>query len=303
MINVWKVQDMPDLKGKVSVVTGGNAGLGFQSALALAQAGCKVVIGCRSNEKGVLAKEKILKLVPDADIENSLLDLTDFTSVRHFADAVIERHDRLDILLNNAGVVNLSELQHTELGHEMHFATNHLGHFLLTGCLLRIIKTTPGARVVTVSSGGYKFGEIRFDDLDWKKRPYHRIKSYGDSKLANMLFFRQLHKMFKSNGIDAHSIAAHPGLTASERQQTQGVGGMVSKWLASPMEEGVQPLLMACCAQEYQSGDFIGPKFGIRGRPVKERLKDTALNQEVAGELWDYSCQATEMYYQFGDIG
>lgn len=298
----WTTLDMPDLTGKVAIVTGGNAGLGFQSTMELAQAGCRVIIGCRSNKKGLLAKERLQHLVPNADIENLPLDLTDFSSVRQFAYTVLEQYDRLDILLNNAGVVNLSELQHTEQGHEMHFATNHLGHFLLTGCLLPLVKKTVGARVVTVSSGGYKFGEMRFDDLDWKIRPYHRMKSYGDSKLANMLFFRQLHNLFELNGINAQSLAAHPGLTASERQQTQGVGGLLSKWLACPIESGVQPLLRACCDPNCHSGDLIGPRFGIRGRPVKEQLKVTAMDQEVADKLWDYSSHVTEMVYPFGDV-
>lgn len=294
---------MPSLKGKIAIVTGGNTGLGLQSALLLAQSGCKVIIGCRNTKKGIIAKERVLRLAPDADIDVHQLDLIDSSSVWAFAHAFTHRYDHLDILLNNAGVVNLSQLSHTDQGHEMHFATNHLGHFLLTGCLLPVIKSTPGCRVVTVSSGGYKFGEIQFDDLDWRARPYHRVKSYSDSKLANILFFRQLHALFELNGIDAKSLAAHPGLTASERQQTHGIGGLVSKFAASPIESGVQPLLRACCDPRAESGDFIGPRFGIYGRPVKTKLTPMAFDLDLAKRLWVYSSEATKMKYAFPSGG
>ncbi|WP_375748880.1 oxidoreductase [Vibrio sp. HN007] len=295
----WTVKDIQSLNSKVAIVTGGNTGLGFQSALTLAKAGCDVIIGCRDTRKGTEAMERVLQVVPDANIKVQHLDLTDFSSISAFTSSFTDQHQRLDILLNNAGVVNLSSLQHTSQGHEMHFATNHLGHFCLTGHLLPTIKKTPNARVVTVSSGGYKFGEIRFDDLNWQIRPYHRVKSYGDSKLANMLFYRQLHHLFESNDVNAKSIAAHPGLTASERQQTEGIGGVLSRFAASPIQCGVQPLLRACCDPECKSGDFIGPRFGIRGRPVKTSLNSSATDSEVAEKLWDYSSEVTGVRYEF----
>lgn len=291
--------ELPNLAGKVAVVTGGNAGLGFESSLALAAAGCKIIIGCRSGEKGKLAKDRIVRLIDNADVEVEELNLISHMSIEKFAHAFLKRHQRLDILLNNAGVVNLPELQHTAQDHEMHFATNHLGHFSLTGHLLPAIKNTSGSRIVTVSSGGYKFGELRFDDLNWSKRPYHRVKSYGDSKLANMLFFQMLAQKFERYNIDALSLAAHPGLTASERQQTIGVGGIFSRYAASPIHCGVQPLLMACTCPTIESGDFTGPRFGIRGRPVKTKISALARDEVAAKKLWDYSIKATGCEFKF----
>lgn len=299
MSRQWTTQNLPNMRGKVAIVTGGNTGLGFQSALALAQAGCKVIIACRNLDKGSDAVNKIVQSVPDADVVAQWLDLTDFASIKSFAISFMAVHEHLDVLLNNGGVVNLSELQHTKQGHEMHFATNHLGHFCLTGQLMPVITMTPDARVITVSSGGYKFGEIQFDDLDWRKRAYHRVKCYGDSKLANMLFFQYLHQQFSHYGVDARSLAVHPGLTASDRQQNQGVGGIISKIAASPIQCGVQPLLRACCDPDCHSGDFIGPKFGIRGRPVKTQITSAASNLITAQRLWDYSSEATRTYFDF----
>ena len=299
MSRIWTTGNLPDMKNKVAIITGGNRGLGFESALALAKAGCSVVIACRDEQKGKISVENIKAEVEGADVFHFPLNLTCRNSIATFAEQYKSRFSRLDILLNNAGVVNLSELQHTELGDEMHFATNHLGHFSLTGQLLSLITATPGARVVTVTSGGYKFGEIRFDDIDWKNRPYHRVKSYGDSKLANLLFSRLLDRKFKEHNLDAIALSAHPGLTASERQQSEGIGGPLSKLLASPISCGVQPLLRACCDSELSGDELIGPKFGIRGKPIALKVSGKVKNDDLASALWAYSVKRTGVNYAF----
>ena len=225
----WTLRDIPDLAGRMAVVTGGNAGLGFRSVLELARKRARVVIACRSTEKGNAAASRIRSELPGAQLETVELDLTNPAGIKRFADRVTSRTDRLDILLNNAGVVSLESLQRTAAGHEMHMATNHYGHFLVTGRLFPLLAETDGARVVTLTSGGYRFGTIDFEDLDWRKRPYHPVRSYSDSKLANLLFTRELQRRLDIAGATALSLAAHPGLTRTERQQSSGMGGMLSR--------------------------------------------------------------------------
>ena len=285
----WNLVDIPNLQGKTAIVTGGNAGLGFRSALELAQNGAGVVIGCRRPDAGREAVAKIKARLPSAEVSAMPLNLIDLPSVKSFADDFQARYSRLDILLNNAAVVNLPSLQYTDLGHEMHMATNHYGHFTLTKRLFPMLIETSGARVVTVSSTAYKAGEIRFDDMDWHEREYHRIKTYGDSKLANLLFTRGLQARFDEAGAQATSVAAHPGLTATERQQTVGIGGRFTSFIASPVETGVAPQLRAATDPQVKSCEYYGPRFNLRGGPVPEKLKGAALDAELAEKLWEFT--------------
>lgn len=299
MTKCWSTSDISKLTDKIAIVTGGNTGLGFQSALELARARCHVIITGRDEGKGQDAVRKLIEQVPHAQVEFAILDLTNPDSIDQFACDYIERYHRLDILLNNAGVVNLEKLQRTPAGYEMHFATNHLGHFSLTGRLLPVIKNTPKARVVTVSSGGHKVGEINIEDIHWQTRSYNRIKAYGDSKLANLLFSQQLQRYFSKYNIDALSLSAHPGLTGTERQQSIGVGGVISKYLASSVDTGVLPQLRACCDDECRGGDYLGPRFGIRGAPVKANPDPKVSSIELAEKLWALSSDLTRIQYDF----
>lgn len=293
----WTVQDIPDLGGRTAVVTGGNIGLGFRSALELARKGAQVVIACRSIDKGGAAARRILSELPAARVETVALDLTDPASIERFAGSVASRTDRLDILLNNAGVVNLESLRRTAAGHEMHMATNHYGHFLVTGRLFPLLVGTPGARVVTVTSGAYRSGVIEFDDVDWRKRPYSRTKSYGDSKLANLLFMRELQKRFDAIGATALSLAAHPGLTGTERQQTIGIGGTLARVLASPVEVGVRPQLRAATDPAADKLDFYGPRFGLRGPASRIPVRGLAGSDALAKRLWSVTEGITGFRY------
>ena len=289
----WGLGDLPDLSGKTALITGGNIGLGFKSSLELARASAHVIIACRSQEKGADAIGRICSEVPSASLSHVALDLTSGTSIHACAEAVKQSHDRLDILMNNAGVVNLETLQHTETGHEMQMATNHFGHFALTGHLFSLLTGTLNARVVTLSSLAYRSGEIRFDDLDWRKRKYDRLKAYGDSKLANLIFMNLLHQRFEKAGASAISVAAHPGLTGTERQQSTGIGGGLSKRIASKVEVGVLPQLKAALHPDIAGGDFIGPRFGLRGRPTKLSPKLNRLEADVPEKLWALSAEVT----------
>lgn len=291
----WQLSDIPDLSGKVAVVTGGNIGLGFQSSLQLSKNGATVIIACRSKDKGQRAVERILQQQPSAKLDVIELDLCDLKSVAQFSQQFSQRYAQLDILLNNAGVVNLAERSLSPAGHEIHMATNHYGHFALTLALLPQILNSPSARVVTVSSAGYKAGEIRFDDLDWHQREYNRIKSYGDSKLANLLFTEKLQRVFEALGSTAISVAAHPGLTGTERQQSIGVGGALARFLASPVDKGVRPQLLAATSAAVVGGDFYGPRFGLGGAVKNNAQVISKLDKTLADELWRHSCETCEI--------
>lgn len=294
---IWSIETMPEQTDKTVIVTGANCGLGFQIALELARKEATVVLACRNMEKALRAMEQINREVPKAKLDAIQLDLIDANSIRSFAEQFKQRYPKLDILINNAGVVNLETLQHTAEGQEMHMATNHFGHFMLTALLADILMNTEKARVVTVTSAMYRYGTLDFDDFKWEKRPYHRMKAYSDSKQANLLFSYQLQKYFDGKGVDTLSLAAHPGLTATVRQQNSGVGGFVGKWIASPIEKGARSPLLCATASFVKGGEFYAPRFQARGKPALQKLKDDILNDESAQKLWHHSEQITGMRF------
>ena len=285
---------MPSLKGKTTIVTGGNVGLGYRSSLEFAKRGAHVIIACRSVEKGTKA---IAKMASDAGVpvsaETIALDLTDQHSIRRFSDSFLAKHSRLDILMNNAGVVNLDRLQRTNDQREMHFATNHLGHFALTAHLFDSILNTESARVVTLSSLAFRSGVIDFEDLRWEKRAYSREKAYGDSKLANLHFARYLGELFLKKGSSAISVAAHPGLTGTERQQSIGMGGWFAKMIATSVDSGVRSQLLAATNPSIENLDFVGPRFGLFGRPTLLNRHISALDPALSSKLWQVSEELT----------
>lgn len=292
----WDVHLMPDLTDKVVIVTGGNTGLGLQSVQEMARKGANVVIACRTISKGESAvKELQNKIGQHVKADVLKLDLADYDSVRDFADKFKSKYDRLDILMNNAGIVNQKEKGTNKDGSETQMGTNHFGHFLLTALLVDVLMKTPKARVVTMSSGGYKQGNIKFDDLNWEKRPYHRVKSYGDSKLANLLFTLKLQQFFNAKGVDTIAVSAHPGLSASPRQQSIGIGGKLTKWLASPLSRGSRPQLLAATAPFVNALDFYGPKYGLDGPPKRVEIKHKQYNQDIADKLWAVSEERTNI--------
>lgn len=296
----WSNDDIPNLSGKTAIITGGNKGLGYQSALELSKKNANVIIACRKVDEGLGAKAKIIIEVPTAEIEVIPMDLTDETSIRDFSEGFKQKYKSLDILLLNAGVVNLEKYQLTNDGREMHMATNHLGHFALTGRLFELLKITENARVVTVSSLAYKSGVIDFDDFTWSKRKYDRFKAYGDSKLANLLFMTQLQKLFDKAGSSAISVSAHPGLTGTERQQSIGIGGVLARWIASPVSKGCLPQLLAATEPSVKANDFYGPKYRLLGTPKQQKLESKFLNEKLAEKLWKYSEELTGV--RFGEV-
>jgi len=222
MAEKWTAADIPDQTGKVVIVTGANTGLGYVDAQELARRGAEVILACRDKEKGKAALRKIKNERPGAKAELILLDLADLASVRNFAGEFTSKYDKLDILINNAGLM-FPPYMKTVDGFEMQFGTNHLGHFALTGLLMEHIIKTSEARVVTVSSVGHRFGgRIHFDDLNWQKK-YSKIAAYSQSKLANLLFTFELQRRFEGAGLNVIAVAAHPGMSATELGRYTGL--------------------------------------------------------------------------------
>ncbi len=296
----WSTDDIPDLTGRTALVTGGNVGLGFRSALELARKGATVLIACRSVEKGGAAADRIRTEVPYARLHAVALDLTDPAGIDRCAAEVSGQTGRLDVLLNNAGVVNLETLRRSPAGHEMHMATNHYGHFALAGRLFPLLASTPGARVVTMTSAAWRSGTIDFNDLDWRRRPYSRGRSYGDSKLANLLFMRALQTRFDSAGADALSLAAHPGLTGTERQQSVGIGGAFARLAASSVGHGVRPQLRAATDPCATRRAVYGPLFGLRGPACRIRVSGKAVDDDLAERLWRVTEEITGVSFPAG---
>lgn len=290
----WDVHLIPNLSDKTVIVTGGNTGLGLQSVQEMAKKGASVIIACRTVSKGEKAiKELKEKFGEHLKLSVIQMDLSDYDSIRKFVENFKNKHNQLDVLMNNAGVVNQIKQGFTKDGSETHMGINHFGHFLLTALLSDMLMQTPKARVVTMSSGGYKQGNLDFDDLNWENRPYHRVKSYGDSKLANLLFTFSLQQYFDSKHADTIAVSAHPGLSASPRQQAIGIGGLLTKWLASPLWRGSRPQLLAATAPFVKALDFYGPKYGLDGPPKLVEIKHNQYTQEIADELWIVSQMRT----------
>ncbi|MCG8592285.1 MAG: oxidoreductase [Proteobacteria bacterium] len=305
--SAWTADRIPDQTGRIAVVTGGNSGLGYEGALALAARGAHVVLACRSAEKAKEATERIRGEVSGASLEFRPLDLASLESVRRFASDYAEDHDRLDLLCNNAGVMALPRCE-TADGFEMQLGTNHLGHFALTGLLLPVLLKTAGARVVTTSSSAHRVGRMRFDDLQGEKS-YFRWSAYGQSKLANLLFAYELERRLRAARADVRSLACHPGYAATNLQ-TAGPRMDGSSWMERLMElgnrlfaqsaaVGALPMLYAATAPDAEGGSYIGPDgFGeMWGYPRRVDSTARARDEEAAQRLWDVSETLTGVRY------
>lgn len=304
----WISNDIPDLSGKTIVVTGGNSGIGYEAALEFARKRAKVILACRDLGKARTAAAQITAASRGADVEVIALDLSNLASIRGFADAFHLQHQALHVLCNNAGVMAIP-YRLTADGFEMQFGTNHLGHFALTGLLLDRLLATDGARVVNVSSTGHRFGQIRFDDLQWRSG-YRKWRAYGQSKLANLLFTFELQRRADAAGAKLLSVACHPGYAATNLQavgpRMQGssvmeyVSELGNKLLAQSAAMGALPTEYAAVAPEVHSGDYIGPD-GVAemwGHPKKVGCSAAARDASSAKRLWEVSEQLTDVHYK-----
>ena len=286
----WIANNIPDQGGKVAIVTGANSGIGYETARVLAQKGATVVMACRSLSKAETAADQIRQTNPSGTVAVMELDLGDLESVQRFAAAFLAQYNRLDLLINNAGIM-MPPYGKTAQGFETQIGVNHLGHFALTGLLLDALLQTPQSRVVTVSSGAHRFGQIDFDDLHWERRDYKPNPAYGQSKLANLLFTYELQRKLTAAGKDTIAVAAHPGWTETNLQQHSSAFSFLNPFFAQPQPMGALPTLMAAIAPNVQGGDYFGPDgfWEMRGYPKKVQSNDRSHDEAVAAQLWQVS--------------
>ena len=288
---------MPDQSGRTALVTGANSGLGFHTALELSRHGARVLMACRSPQRAEQALGRLRLAGGSAELV--ALDLASLASVRAAAVEVAGRVEVLDLLVNNAGVMAPPRTL-TEDGFELQLGTNHLGHFALTGRLLPLLLAAPAARVVTVSSGAHRMGSIAFDDL-MGERSYRRWGAYGQSKLANLLFTRELDRRF---GDRLTAVAAHPGYAATHLQSGQGQPVMEALMrlgnatIAQSDAAGAWPSLYAATAPDVGGGEYFGPGLlELRGHPKQVGRSAAAKDDAVAARLWTVSAELTGTSY------
>lgn len=296
----WRVQDIPDQTDRVVVITGANSGTGFAAAQILAAKGATVILACRNEVKAKAAVRTIRESYPSSVLETVSLDLGSMASIRAAADEILARHARLDLLLNNAGVMVPPAGKTTE-GFETQFGTNHLGHYALTGLLLERLRSTPGARIVTMSSGAHKIGKMQFEDLNFE-RGYRPWAAYGQSKLANLLFAYELQNRLEKAGDLTLSVASHPGWARTELQRTSfqsGPGkllyGCFARFLSQDAHHGSLPMLRAALDPSVRGGDYYGPGgcLEFNGQPVKVSSNTRSHSAADQQRLWQVSEQLT----------
>jgi len=284
----WTAADLPSFAGRTVIVTGANSGLGLITARELARVGAKTILAVRNTAKGDDAAASMT-----GDVEVRKLDLQDLSSVRSFADGV----DSVDVLVNNAGIMAVP-LAQTVDGFESQIGTNHLGHFALTNLLLP--KLTD--RVVTVSSMMHLIGWINLNDLNWKARPYLAWPAYGQSKLANLLFTKELQRRLDAAGSPLKAHAAHPGYSATNLQGQSGgkIGDTLMGFgnkLATDADFGARQTLYATSVN-LPGNSFIGPRFTMWGptgpTPFRSPL---ARDAAKAAALWELSEQLTDVKF------
>ena len=297
-MKAWTFEDIPDQTGRTAIVTGANTGIGLETARMLALKGARVVLACRSEEKGKAALARILAEKPAGSASVEALDLSDLDSVAAFASSFALRHERLDLLIDNAGVM-VPPLGRTRQGFELQIGTNHLGHFALTGRLLPLLERAASggspARIVVVASTAQSAGRIDFDDLSWERRAYSAFRAYGQSKLANMMFALELDRRLVAAGSLVRVTAAHPGWTATDLQRTAGAARFFNPLLAMKPAEGALPTLRAATDPAAAGGSYWGPSgfLELRGHPVAARIPRRAMDRAVASRLFDVSEKLT----------
>lgn len=299
----WTAENIPNQTGKVAIVTGANSGIGFETAKALAAKGATIIMACRNASKAQAAITDIKKDVKDAKLELIQLDLADLESVKAFAVNFKAKYDQLDILINNAGIM-MPPYTKTKDGFEVQFGANHLGHFALTAELMDVIRKTNAARVVNVSSSAHRMGTntINFDDLNAEKE-YKPATSYAQSKLANLLFTRQLNMYFQAANTDAMASSAHPGWTSTNLQEYSRMFKMLNPFFSQKPPMGALPTLYAAVA-DLKANDYAGPSgfMEMRGSPKLVDMSDAAKDDALAKRLWDVSEELTGISYEAGRV-
>ncbi|HEV8624001.1 MAG TPA: oxidoreductase [Acidimicrobiia bacterium] len=287
----WSGDDVPDLAGRVAVVTGANRGLGREITGYLAARGARVIMACRDEAAGEAGAAALRAEHPGATLEVRPLDLASLASVEKFA-AGLAGESRLDVLGNNAGLMAVDRGLTAE-GFELHMGVNHLGHFALTARLLPLLRETPGSRIVSMSSMVARLGHVDLGDLLWERRPYDRWQAYFQSKLANLLFTFELDRRLRAAGAATAALAAHPGgsRTGLGNEGRSWSNRLNSLWkpLAQSAAHGALPFVRAATDPAAQAGEYYGPQFQVWGPPVRERPSRRSRDPELAAALWERS--------------
>ncbi|MEM9773616.1 MAG: oxidoreductase [Chloroflexota bacterium] len=307
MSSKWTQDDIPNLEGKVIVITGANSGLGLESTKAMAANGATIVMACRNMAKAEKAKDEVLRAVPSAKLDLMELDNASLDSVKAFADAFKAKYDRLDILLNNAGVMAIPRTE-TADGFEMQLGVNHLAHFALVGHLLDVITNTPNSRIHNTASSAAFNGSINFDDLMGIEN-YSRWGAYGQSKLANIFFANELDRRLKAAGHNTISNSSHPGLVMTNLQANsldQSGNSILERVLyavfgnliAQDVSKGVLSQLYGATSQEAKGGKFYGPeRMRVVGYPAEQRSNDAVNDAAALKRFWEVSEELTGVSY------
>jgi NAD(P)-dependent dehydrogenase (short-subunit alcohol dehydrogenase family) len=307
MSEKWTIANIPDLTGKVMIVTGGNSGIGFEEIKEFSRKGAQTVMASRNLAKAKKAKEKILQSIPEAKIDIMEIDLANLVSIHHFSSIFKQKYQKLDVLVNNAGIM-MVPYRTTADGFESQIGTNHLGHFALTGLLLDILKQTKGSRIVNVSSMGHRSGVMDFDNFLYEDgASYTKTGAYGRSKLANLLFTYELNRRLNKSGAPTISVASHPGISnTSLADHMYGIFKFLLKpisgiFLQSPAK-GALATIRAAVDSNVKGGEYFGPKGRkneFRGSPVKVESSKASHNQDDARRLWELSEKLTKITYHF----
>lgn len=291
-------------EGDIAIVTGANSGVGFEVTVGLAQKRCKVVMACRNAEKAEAAKNMILSRVPGADLEIMPLDLSASSSIHAFAENFRSRHQRLNLLINNAGVLDYAK-RTNQAGIEMQFATNHLGHFLLTALLIDVMPNNAESRIVSTSSIAHKKGRIFFDDINCDNQPKWDT-AYSQSKLACLMFSDELHHRLQTSGRQVLSVCTHPGATDSglfenmPRLMYQAMKIFLGPFILHSTESAARPTLLAALDERVTGGQYYGPTgfSEMKGSPGLAKRTDYAKDRNVAQRLWDLSEKLTGQKFE-----
>jgi NAD(P)-dependent dehydrogenase (short-subunit alcohol dehydrogenase family) len=289
----WTADEVGDQTGRTVVITGGNTGIGFEAAAVLLARGAAVVLACRDQNRVVAAVARLADAVPGAAVSHVLLDLSSLASVRQGAETILSRHPRIDLLINNAGVM-MTPQGRTKDGHELQFGVNHLGHFALTGLLLDRLLGTPGSRVVNVSSSAHRQGSIDFTDLNYERRAYGRTTAYMQSKLANVLFTYELQRRLSDAAAGTVAVALEPGIIRTELPRylsgpmALGVAVMTRLVGQPGAEQGALATLRAATDPAVQGGEYFAPDGWLRasGHPAVTASSPRSHDVELQRRLW-----------------
>jgi NAD(P)-dependent dehydrogenase (short-subunit alcohol dehydrogenase family) len=287
-----------NLTGKTAIVTGSNTGIGYETALDLFKRGAKVYVACRNKEKALHAIERMKAEGGTGELVYELLDLASLQSVKAFADMLLNAESRLDLLINNAGIM-IPPQSKTEDGFEIQFGVNFLGHFALTGHLFNLLEATKGSRVVTLSSNAHRGAKIDFDNFRLEKE-YQHWREYGQSKLADLIFALEFEKRLRKNGNQLISLASHPGYSETDLQKYMDKDMLASLELMTA-KEGAQPTLAACLREEAKGGQYWGPDGPNeqKGKPALAKIDAAALDQTLNAKLWDWAKETTKVNFPF----